>query len=123
MESLAGTQVGDLTRVDFFTSHEALLLESEQALTRTVPRRSGWWNLGTHLPWIGLRTADPGGGHVEYMRGIRNPVAVKVGAGRGGPCRGCRRPRSIRWWITSVRWDPGCTRDGDGGTAGAGMSS
>jgi 3-deoxy-7-phosphoheptulonate synthase len=81
MESLAGTQVGDLTRVDFFTSHEALLLESEQALTRTVPRRSGWWNLGTHLPWIGLRTADPGGGHVEYMRGIRNPVAVKVGAG------------------------------------------
>ncbi len=81
MESLAGTRVGDLSRVDFFTSHEALLLESEQALTRTVPRRRGWWNLGTHLPWIGLRTADPGGGHVEYMRGIRNPVAVKVGAG------------------------------------------
>jgi len=80
MESLAGTRVGDLSRVDFFTSHEALLLESEQALTRTVPRRGGWWNLATHLPWIGLRTADPGGGHVEYMRGIRNPIAVKVGA-------------------------------------------
>ena len=81
MESLAGTQVGDLSRVDFFTSHEALLLEYEEALTRQVPHREGWWNLGTHLPWIGLRTADPAGGHVEYMRGIRNPVAVKVGAG------------------------------------------
>ncbi|MEE2972813.1 MAG: 3-deoxy-7-phosphoheptulonate synthase class II [Planctomycetota bacterium] len=81
MESLAGTRIGDLSRVDFFTSHEALLLEYEEALTRQVPHRDGWWNLGTHLPWIGLRTADPGGGHVEYMRGIRNPVAVKVGTG------------------------------------------
>ncbi len=81
MESLAGTRVGDLSRVDFFTSHEALLLEYEQALTRQVPHRDGWWNLGTHLPWIGLRTADPAGGHVEFMSGIRNPVAVKVGAG------------------------------------------
>lgn len=81
MESLAGTQVGDISRVDFFTSHEALLLEYEEALTRRVPHREGWWNLSAHLPWIGLRTADPDGGHVAYMQGIRNPVAVKVGAG------------------------------------------
>lgn len=79
MESLAGVQIEDLSRVDFFTSHEALLLEYETALTRQVPHREGWWNLSTHLPWIGLRTADPGGGHVTFMRGIRNPVAVKIG--------------------------------------------
>ena len=79
MESLAGVQIEDLTRVDFFTSHEALLLEYESALTRQVPHREGWWNLSTHLPWIGLRTADPAGGHVAFMRGIRNPVAVKIG--------------------------------------------
>ena len=79
MESLAGVQIEDLTRVDFFTSHEALLLEYEAALTRQVPHREGWWNLSTHLPWIGLRTSDPGGGHVAFMRGIRNPLAVKVG--------------------------------------------
>ncbi|MAC18889.1 MAG: 3-deoxy-7-phosphoheptulonate synthase class II [Phycisphaerae bacterium] len=81
MESLAGVRVQDLSRVDFFTSHEALLLEYEAALTRRVPHRDGWWNLSTHLPWIGLRTADPTGGHVAYMAGIRNPVAVKIGPG------------------------------------------
>ena len=81
MESLAGVRVQDLSRVDFFTSHEALLLEYESAMTRQVPHRDGWWNLSTHLPWIGLRTADPDGGHVRYMAGIRNPIAVKVGPG------------------------------------------
>ena len=81
MESLAGVKVQDLSRVDFFTSHEALLLEYEAAMTRRVPHREGWWNLATHLPWIGLRTADPDGGHVRYMSGIRNPIAVKVGPG------------------------------------------
>ena len=50
-------------------------------MTRRVPHREGWWNLATHLPWIGLRTADPDGGHVRYMSGIRNPIAVKVGPG------------------------------------------
>ena len=81
METLAGRKVGEVSRVDFFTSHEALLLEYEEALTRQVPHRDGWWNLSTHLPWIGLRTADPDGGHVEYFRGIRNPIAIKVGPG------------------------------------------
>jgi 3-deoxy-7-phosphoheptulonate synthase len=65
--------------VDFFTSHEALLLHYEQALTRQVPRNPGWFNLSTHFPWIGMRTAALDGAHVEYFRGIRNPVAVKVG--------------------------------------------
>jgi len=79
METLSGQAVHNADRVDIYTSHEALLLDYEQALTRQVPRQNGWFNLSTHYPWIGVRTADPDGAHVEYMRGIRNPVAVKVG--------------------------------------------
>ena len=79
METLAGQPVGDFSRVDFYTSHEALHLYYEQAQTRQVPRSSGWYNLSTHFPWIGMRTATLEGAHVEYMRGIRNPVGVKVG--------------------------------------------
>ena len=81
METLAGRKVGEMSRVDFFTCHEGLLLEYEEALTRAVPHREGWWNLSTHMPWIGLRTSDPNGGHVEYFRGIRNPIGVKIGPG------------------------------------------
>ncbi len=79
METLSGEPAHNLDRVDFFTSHEALLLPYEQALTRQVPRQWGWFNLGTHFPWIGMRTAALDGAHVEYFRGIRNPIAVKVG--------------------------------------------
>ncbi|MBX3726947.1 MAG: 3-deoxy-7-phosphoheptulonate synthase class II [Xanthomonadales bacterium] len=79
METLVGDPIGNLNRAEFYTSHEALLLHYEQALTREVPRQWGWFNLGTHFPWIGMRTADLDGAHVEYMRGIRNPVAVKIG--------------------------------------------
>lgn len=81
METLAGSRVDALGRVQFFTSHEGLHLHYEQAQTRQVPHRPGWYNLSTHLPWIGLRTADVDGAHVEYFRGITNPVGVKVGAG------------------------------------------
>ncbi len=56
METLAGTALGELTRVDFFTSHEGLHLAYEQAQTRQVPHRAGWYNLSTHFPWIGDRT-------------------------------------------------------------------
>jgi len=79
METLSGSQVHNLKRVDFYTSHEALLLPYEEAQTRQVPRQWGWFNLGTHFPWMGMRTAALDGAHVEYFRGIRNPVAVKVG--------------------------------------------
>ena len=81
MEALAGTTVGEINRVDFFTSHDALHLPYEQAQTRRVPRRDGWYNLSTHLPWLGMRTCDLDGAHVEYMRGISNPIAVKIGPG------------------------------------------
>ena len=80
METLSGQAIHNADRVDFYTSHEALLMHYEQALTRQVPRQWGWFNLSTHFPWIGMRTADLDGAHIEYMRGIRNPVAVKVGA-------------------------------------------
>ena len=79
METLSGSEVHNLHRVDFFTSHEALQLPYEQAQTRHVPRRRGWYNLSTHFPWIGMRTAQLDGAHVEYFRGIRNPIGIKIG--------------------------------------------
>ena len=81
METLAGVRAAEISRVDFFTSHEALLLPYEQAVTRQVPRREGWYNLGTHFPWIGMRTAEVEGAHADYFRGIRNPIGVKIGPG------------------------------------------
>jgi 3-deoxy-7-phosphoheptulonate synthase len=79
METISGSRAGALKRVDFYTSHEALHLHYEQALTRVVPRQQGWFNLTTHFPWIGMRTADVDGAHVEYFRGIRNPIGIKIG--------------------------------------------
>ena len=79
MERLAGTDLHEFNRVDFHSSHEALLLHYEQAQTRQVPRKTGWFNLSTHLPWIGMRTAAMDGAHVEYCRGLRNPIGVKIG--------------------------------------------
>ncbi len=79
METLTGNTVAEINRVDFFTSHEGLHLPYEQAQTRRVPRRPGWYNLATHFPWIGERTRALKGAHVEYFRGISNPVGVKIG--------------------------------------------
>ncbi len=79
MENILGVHPGEISKVDFFASHEALHLVYESAQTRQVPRREGWFNLGTHFPWIGVRTSDPDGAHVEYLRGLVNPVGLKVG--------------------------------------------
>ncbi len=79
MERLTGQKVGALERVKFYCSHEALHLGYEQAMTKQVPHRRGWFNLGTHLPWIGDRTRGIDHGHVHYCAGIENPVGVKVG--------------------------------------------
>jgi len=79
MEALGETSVDELTRVEFFTSHEGLNLVYESAQTRTVPRREGHYDLTAHLPWIGERTRDIDGAHVEFFRGVRNPVGVKIG--------------------------------------------
>ena len=79
METLTGSVLADINRVDFYTSHEGLHLLYEQAQTRKVPRRTGWYNLSTHFPWIGDRTRELDGAHVEYFRGIANPIGVKIG--------------------------------------------
>jgi 3-deoxy-7-phosphoheptulonate synthase len=67
-------------RAEFFTSHEGLNLHFESAQTRRVPRREGFYNLTAHLPWIGDRTRDLDSAHIEFFRGIQNPVGVKLSA-------------------------------------------
>jgi len=65
--------------VDFYTSHEALLLEYEEALTR-IDSTSGQWLAGSgHMLWIGDRTRQPDGAHVEFCRGVQNPIGLKCG--------------------------------------------
>lgn len=76
--AISGTESAHIYRADFFTSHEALLLPYEQALTRQ-DEDGLWYNLSTHFPWIGVRTAKLDEGHVEYMRGIANPIGLKIG--------------------------------------------
>jgi 3-deoxy-7-phosphoheptulonate synthase len=68
-------------KADIYSSHEGLHLRYEQAQTRYLERRKSWYNLTTHFPWVGMRTADIDGAHIEYFRGIANPVGVKVGPG------------------------------------------
>ena len=68
-----------LHEVDFYTSHEALLLGYEEALTREDSLTGEWYDCSAHLVWIGDRTRQPDGGHVEFASGIRNPIACKLG--------------------------------------------
>jgi 3-deoxy-7-phosphoheptulonate synthase len=79
LDVLADRPLPNLQRAKFYTSHEALHLPYEEALTRSVPHQTGIFNLGTHLPWIGKRTNQLSGAHVEYVRGIANPLGLKVG--------------------------------------------
>jgi 3-deoxy-7-phosphoheptulonate synthase len=68
-----------LNTADFYVSHEALLLNYEEALTRQHSRDGKYYDCSAHMVWIGDRTRDLKGAHIEYMRGIANPIAVKVG--------------------------------------------
>lgn len=79
MEALGGVKAEVLGRVDFFTSHEGLLLPYEEALTHYVKERKRYYNLGAHTLWIGDRTRQLHGAHVEYFRGLANPLGLKVG--------------------------------------------
>jgi len=79
METISGQTLAESGRIDLFTSHEGLHLLYEQAQTQFVAETGRWYNLSTHFPWIGMRTAEVTGAHVEYFRGIANPIAVKVG--------------------------------------------
>ncbi|MEX1146931.1 MAG: 3-deoxy-7-phosphoheptulonate synthase class II, partial [Sphingomonadales bacterium] len=64
---------------DFFTSHEALLLPYEEALTRVDSTTGDWYDTSAHMLWVGDRTRGPDGAHIEFLRGVRNPVGCKVG--------------------------------------------
>jgi len=79
VENVLAIHAGEVEHVDFFTSHEGLHLTYEEAQTSRSNPNARWYNLAAHFPWIGARTCDPDGAHVEYFRGIANPVAVKIG--------------------------------------------
>ncbi|NCO01113.1 MAG: 3-deoxy-7-phosphoheptulonate synthase class II [Epsilonproteobacteria bacterium] len=68
-----------LRETDFFTSHEALLLPYEEAFTREDSLTGDWYDTSAHMLWIGDRTRQLDGAHVEYMRGINNPIGIKAG--------------------------------------------
>jgi 3-deoxy-7-phosphoheptulonate synthase len=76
---ISSQSVASLGQTDVYTSHEALLLPYEEALTRIDSLTGDWYDCSTHLPWIGERTRQIDGAHVELCRGIRNPVGVKIG--------------------------------------------
>jgi 3-deoxy-7-phosphoheptulonate synthase len=71
--------VPQLRTTDFYTSHEGLLLGYEQAMTRIDSTSGDWYDTSAHLIWIGDRTRDPNGAHVEFCRGIKNPIGLKCG--------------------------------------------
>ena len=79
MDAIAPEKATTLQKVDLYTSHEALNLYYDSAQTRQVPRKSGFYNLSAHMVWLGNRTRNLDEAHVEYLRGIENPVGIKIG--------------------------------------------
>ena len=100
MKTVGADTAGQLETVDLYTSHEGLHLEYEQSLTRRLHHphnrditnstaastasdadqdQTGWYNTSAHFLWIGDRTRQPDGAHVEYFRGVENPIGIKVG--------------------------------------------
>ena len=73
--------VPQLRQTEFYTSHEALLLGYEQALTRIDSTSGDWYDTSAHMLWIGDRTRQLDGAHVEFCRGIKNPIGLKCGPG------------------------------------------
>ena len=76
---MTSTTSPQIRETDFYTSHEALLLPYEQALTRIDSTSGEWYACSAHFLWIGDRTRQPDGAHVEFLRGVRNPIGIKVG--------------------------------------------
>lgn len=79
METITPNTFNTLHKVDLYTSHEALNLYYDSAQTRKVPRKTDWFNLSSHMVWVGNRTRNIDGAHVEYLKGIANPIGIKVG--------------------------------------------
>ncbi len=76
---LDSTTVPALHEVDFYTSHEALLLSYEEALTRRDSLTGDWYDCSAHMLWVGERTRELDGAHVEFLRGVGNPLGCKIG--------------------------------------------
>ena len=76
---LTSETVPQIRETEFYTSHEALLLHYEQALTRVDSLTGKWYGCSAHLLWIGDRTRNLEGAHVEYMKGVQNPIGLKCG--------------------------------------------
>jgi 3-deoxy-7-phosphoheptulonate synthase len=76
---LTGETTPQIRETEFFTSHEALLLVYEQALTRVDSLTGQWYDCSAHMLWIGDRTRRPDGAHVEFLRGVQNPIGLKCG--------------------------------------------
>lgn len=89
IEAIDGFRSSNLNKVDFYTSHEALHLHYEQALTRHL-HDGLWYDLSAHLPWIGMRTAKVDSAHVEFFRGVQNPIGIKVG------------PNATKEWLKEI---------------------
>ena len=89
LEAIDGIRSSSINKVDFYTSHEALHLHYEQALTHRL-HDNHWYDLSTHLPWIGMRTAQLDSAHVEFIRGIENPIGIKIG------------PSATPEWLTDI---------------------
>ncbi|KAF2863300.1 phospho-2-dehydro-3-deoxyheptonate aldolase, class II [Piedraia hortae CBS 480.64] len=86
MRTVGADTARNLETVDLFTSHEGLVLEYEECMTRQLPHPSAnnsknqsWYNTSTHLIWVGDRTRQPDHAHIEYLRGVENPIGIKIG--------------------------------------------
>jgi len=77
--NINGDTAPQIRETDFFTSHEALLLPYEQALTRVDSTTGDWYDVSAHMLWIGDRTRQVDGAHVEFLRGVKNPLGLKCG--------------------------------------------
>jgi len=71
--------VRQMKETDFYTSHEALLLPYEESLTRIDSTTGQWYDVSAHMLWVGDRTRQLDGAHIEFVRGIQNPIGLKVG--------------------------------------------
>ena len=77
--NITGETAAAIRETDFFTSHEALLLPYEQALTRVDSTTGDWYDVSAHMLWVGDRTRHHDGAHIEFMRGVKNPLGLKCG--------------------------------------------
>ena len=88
----AGADFDELRRVEFYTGHEGLLMDYERPMTRIDSRTGTPYNTSAHFVWIGERTRDLDGAHIDYFSKIRNPIGVKLGPST--TAERCARARS-----------------------------